>query len=57
MQLLGDLVHFSVPAMVAHSLDHRFGGLPMLAGFLRVALRKLKPSRSQTVLPALYLVR
>jgi hypothetical protein len=57
MQLLGKLLHFSVPAVVAHALDHRFGRLPMLAGFLPVALRDLKPSRSQTVLPALYLVR
>jgi hypothetical protein len=33
--------------MVAHSLDHLFGGFPMLASFVLVALRKLKPRRFQ----------
>jgi len=36
-QDLGKLVDFVVAAMVAHALDHLFGGRPMLAGFVPVA--------------------
>jgi hypothetical protein len=45
--LLGKLGDFVVAAMVAHALNHLFGGLPMLTGFVRIALRELKPRRLQ----------
>lgn len=35
-----ELIVFTIPPMPAHSLDHPFGGRPMLAGIVAIALRQ-----------------
>jgi hypothetical protein len=42
-----ELIVFTIPPMPAHSLDHRFGRRPMLAGFVAIVSRQTIPRAFQ----------